>query len=442
MRIGKRAIAVLAATALLSGCGMFRGTNKPKTPVLGERIPVLTYESGADTDPGLADQAVTLPAPQVNADWAQSGGSASKSLGQLALGASISPTWSTRIAGNSSKARLAAGPVVADGKLYVTDVDAMVRAIDAGNGRVLWSTSLRRPGKEGARAAFGGGVSYENGRVYATTGSGDIAALDAKTGAVIWKKTPAGPLRGAPTIANGQIYAMTQDNQLFALKQEDGAVDWQVAATLETAGVFGVAAPAAGQGTIVAGFSSGELTAYRYENGRVVWQDALSRTSISTAVASLSDIDADPVIDQGRVYAVGQGGRMVAMELTTGQRLWELNIAGIATPWVAGDWVFVVTDDARLLCVQRTSGKIRWATQLEHWRNEKKKTNPIGWTAPVLAGGRLILASTRGAMVEVSPADGKVTTTHKLGEAVYLRPIVANNVLYVTDQKGKITAWR
>ena len=31
--------------------------------------------------------------------------------------------------------------------------------------------------------------------------------------------------------------------------------------------------------------------------------------------------------------------------------MWELNIAGIATPWIAGDWIFVVTDDAKLLCI-------------------------------------------------------------------------------------------
>ena len=115
--------------------------------------------------------------------------------------------------------------------------------------------------------------------------------------------------------------------------------------------MFGSASPAVGQGTVVAGFSSGELNAYRYENGRQVWQDALQRTSIRTSVSSLSDIDADPVIDSGQVIALGQGGRMVALELTTGQRQWELNIAGIATPWVAGDWIFVVTDDAKMLCI-------------------------------------------------------------------------------------------
>ena len=48
-------------------------------------------------------------------------------------------------------------------------------------------------------------------------------------------------------------------------------------------------------------------------------------------------VDAEPVIDQGRVYAVGQGGRMASYELVSGQRLWEINIAGISTPAIAGD---------------------------------------------------------------------------------------------------------
>ena len=191
---------------------------------------------------------------------------------------------------------------------------------------------------------FGGGVSYDNGRIYATSGLGDVAAFDAATGSEIWRVRPGGPMRGAPTIANDNLYVTSQDNQLYALNPADGSQRWAGSGTLELAGVFGTAAPSASSGTVVAGFSSGELNAYRYENGRVVWQDALSRTSISTSVGSISDIDADPVIDNGRVYAIGQGGRMVALELNTGQRIWEINVAGISTPWVAGDWIFVVTD--------------------------------------------------------------------------------------------------
>src|SRR5206468_8541450 len=133
-----------------------------------------------------------------------------------------------------------------------------------------------------------------------------------------------------PSVANGAVYVMTQDDQIFSLKEDDGTTNWSEAATLEVAGIFGSASPAVGQGTVVAGFSSGELNAYRYENGRQVWQDALQRTSITTSVSTLSDIDADAVIDGGQVFAIGQGGRMVALELTTGQRMWEFNIAGIS----------------------------------------------------------------------------------------------------------------
>ena len=47
--------------------------------------------------------------------------------------------------------------------------------------------------------------------------------------------------------------------------------------------------------------------------------------------------------DRLQLLIDAKGGRIVALELATGQRLWEQNFAGISTPWVAGDWLFVVT---------------------------------------------------------------------------------------------------
>ncbi|MDX3885680.1 MAG: PQQ-binding-like beta-propeller repeat protein [Sphingomonas sp.] len=446
----KRAVIAGMILASLSGCGIFKKT-APKTAVLGERTPVLTYETGAEVDASLADTPVEVPGPMTNDAWAQPGGNAWKVLSHVALGQNLSEAWRAHIDGSTKRARLAAAPVVADGKLYVMDIGGRVHALDAASGRELWVKAIPQAKKlsgeeqkesRSGKVVFGGGVSYEAGRLYATTGLGDVSSLDAATGNIGWTVRPGGPLRGAPTVANGHVYVVSQDNQLFALKAEDGSVVWNEAGTLELAGVFGVAAPAAAAGTVVAGFSSGELNAYRYENGRIVWQDALSRTSISTAVASLSDIDADPVIDQGRVYAVGQGGRMVAMELNTGQRMWELSIAGISTPWVAGDWIFVVTDDARLMCIARTSGKVRWISQLERWRSAKSKKGPVSWTGPILAGNRLIVANTEGELAYVDPANGKVQSKGKAGGPVYLSPIVANNMLYVLAEDGTLTAWR
>jgi outer membrane protein assembly factor BamB len=437
-----RAVILLAGVVLLGGCSILDKGKKKTTPTIGERISVLSTEASIEVDPALAGTAVVLPAAATNADWAQPGGNAAKSMGHLTLGSALGQAWRASIGeGSGNKVQLAAAPVVADGKIFTIDTRAVVRAISPENGATLWQTQVR--GENAPEAAlFGGGVSFDNGRLYATNGAGYAAALDPGNGAIHWTVKPGGPLRGAPTIANDNVYVVSQDNQLYALNPATGATRWTGAAAAEIAGVFGNAAPAAAQGTVVAGFSSGELNAYRYENGRVLWQDALARTSISTSVTTLSDIDADPVIDQGRVYAVGQGGRMVALELVTGQRIWEVNLAGISTPWVAGDWIFVVTDLGQLLCISRANGHVRWLTQLRRYRDEGDKKGSVSWAGPVLAGDRLILANSLGQIVNVSPYDGAVQSTVETRMSVSLSPIVANNTLYILHDSGQLTAWR
>jgi outer membrane protein assembly factor BamB len=439
MKSVKASVAVAALLAL-SACGIFKGHGK-KTPVLGDRVPILVSESDVTADPALAEVQVLLPDPIANTEWTQSGGNAAKSMGHLALGDTVQRVWSAKIDGGSNRARLAAAPVVADGRLYAIDVNAVVHSFDATTGAQGWSTEIAE-GKQNTNARFGGGVSYGDGKLFATDGLGDVVALNASDGSVLWRVRPGGPLRGSPTLANGEIYVLSQDNQLFALNQSDGKVAWTATGSLVSQGVFGVAAPAAAQGTIVAGFSSGELNAYRYENGRSLWGDALSRTTITTSVSSLADIDADPVIDEGRVYAVGQGGRMVALEIVTGRRLWEEDFAGLATPWVAGEWVFVVTDDAKLVCIARGTGKIRWISQLPHFKNEKKHKGLITWKGPVLAGNRLVLVNSRGQIDFVSPQTGKIERTIETKSSFSLSPVVANDTLYLLDQDGQILAYR
>jgi len=435
-------IAILIAAALAaSGCGIFK-KGGPKTPVLGERIPVLTTEIDVQVDPAAKALPFSLPPAVANSVWSQSGGNATKSMGQLALGASLQPAFTVQAGrGSSVGARLAAAPIAANGRVYTIDTLGAVRAFDAQTGGQFWASQT--PNDRGNEAAlYGGGIAYDNGRIFATNGLGYVAALDERTGGILWQVRPGGPLRGAPSIANGALYVMSQDNQLYSLKEEDGATNWSAAASLEIAGIFGSASPAVGQGTVVAGFSSGELNAYRYENGRQVWSDSLQRTSIRTSVSSLSDVDADPVIDSGQVFAVGQGGRMVALDINSGQRIWELNIAGIATPWVAADWVFVVTDDAKLVCIYRQNGHIRWISQLPEFEHAKSKKGQIDYSGPVLAGNRLFVTGSNGTLIQLDPATGNYLTQTRLGAGVSLPPIVANSTLYVYDDDARLHAFR
>jgi outer membrane protein assembly factor BamB len=412
------------------------------TATTGNRIPILSrIESGAKVDIRLGTTEVLLPTADTNADWPQAGNTPNKAYGPLALADAPERVWTASIAGTGKKQRLAASPVIGDGRLYAMDTDGVVHAFDAANGGEQWHRSFEIKG-DNRQVAFGGGASFDSGKVYITTGTGDVAALDAKTGNQIWKVRPSGPLRGSPTVAFNAVFVMTMDNQIISLDSNDGKVMWTESASMTQAGVFGVAAPAAGQGTVIGGYSSGELVAYRYENGRQLWSDALARTSISTQVGALTDVDADPIITQGRVYALGQGGRMAAYELVTGQRIWELNLAGISTPAVAGDWIFTLTDEGKLLAIQRETGKVRWLTELQRYQNKKKKKGDIFWTGPVLAGGKLWVANTIGQVFTVNVSDGTPKLAWKMGSPVSLAPVVANKVLYILEDSGKISAYR
>jgi outer membrane protein assembly factor BamB len=428
----------------LAACagGLFGGGDKKATPTLGDRVPILSrMESGARVDPALASVEVALPPAQVNAEWGQPGGSASKSAGHFALSATPQRLWTAQVAGATNRMRIAAAPVIGGGRVYVAGSDGAISAFDENTGARLWMTPAD-VARDMRSAVFGGGPSYVDGRVYATNGAGEVMALDAATGAQLWKVKPAGPLRGSPTVEFGSVYVMTQNNEIFALESATGKLQWQESASSAASGVFGVAAPAAGQGTVIAGYSSGELVAYRYENGRSLWADALARTNISTSVGALTDIDADPIIASGRVYALGQGGRMAAYELVTGQRIWELNLAGISTPALSGDWIFTLTDDARLLAIARASGKIRWVTQLPRYRDEEDKEGAIFWQGPVLAGGSLWTVNSRGEVWRVGPGDGAAALFTDLKQEISLPPVVANQTLYILDDSGRITALR
>jgi len=192
---------IVAAAIAASGCGVF-GHKKASTPVLGERIAVLASESDVSVDPATAALPMSLPAPVVNPAWSQSGGNASKAMAHVALGGSLTQAWEVSIGqGTSLAARLAAAPIVADGRVYTIDTLATVRAFDAQTGAPVWRTQFGTE-KGNDAALFGGGLAYDNGRIYATNGLGFVVALDATNGGIAGRSDPAvrfAALRRSPT---------------------------------------------------------------------------------------------------------------------------------------------------------------------------------------------------------------------------------------------------
>lgn len=437
-------VAVAVATLGLAGCDtvgdMFSSSEKPKLP--GKRLSVMELETKLEVDPDAKSMEVVLPKPYENKDWTQPGGSADNANYHLAAPGKLEKVWSTSAGSGSDRvAQIVASPIVAEGKVFVLDADATVRAFDTKSGNQLWKQDLT-PEDEDSEKARGGGVAYDNGKLFVVTGFGKVHALNPGTGAVLWTTDGGVPFRASPTANGGRVFAVTSDNQLLCLAEQNGQILWRHRGITESAGILAATSPAVAGSIVIVPYSSGELFALRVENGTPLWSDSLTRTGNLTSLSELNDIAGRPVIDRDRVIAISHSGRMVSIDLRTGERVWTKDIAGVQTPWVAGDFIYVLNTDQEVVAISRRDGRIRWLTKLDRYEDPEAKEDPIEWSGPILVSDRLILVSTTGKAVSLSPYTGEIKGQIDLPGKTLIAPIVADGTLYILTDDAELVALR
>jgi outer membrane protein assembly factor BamB len=269
-----------------------------------------------------------------------------------------------------------------------------------------------------------------------------VFALDPVSGKQIWKISVNVPIVNAPVANGGRVFVSSQDNHMYALAETDGHQLWDHQGITESAGILESTSAAVAGDYLIAPYTSGELYAIRVEDGRVAWNDMLTRSGTRTALSDLDDIAGRPVIDRDMVFAIAHSGVMVAINLDSGQRIWTRDIGGIQTPWVAGDFLYVLTTDAMILCLQRKDGLVKWVHQLPRWEDPEDKEDPIVWSGPVLVSDRLVAVSSNGFSEAISPYDGKFLARTQIPDGAYIAPVVANSMLYLFTNSAQLVALR
>ncbi|MGH6889774.1 MAG: PQQ-binding-like beta-propeller repeat protein [Rhizomicrobium sp.] len=460
--------ALLCAACLvaLAGCDTLNGVSDTVSgwfgsnrvsKLKGERISVMAEDNSLKPDPALAKTSVELPPPYINKNWPEPGGYAANAMYHLEAAGALRPLWQTDTGkGSDDDSRLTAPPVVADGRIYVLDAEAHVFAFDARNGHPLWDRNLAPRGPDDftlfgllgpdmsidPSKGFGGGTCYDSGKLFVSTGFGNVFALDAATGRQLWKADLGVPIVNAPVANGGRVFVSSEDNHFVALAEADGRVLWDHQGISESAGILTSTSAAVAGDTVIVPYTSGELYALRIDNGSPEWNDMLTKSGNVTALTELDDIAGRPVVDRDMVFAISHSGTMAAINLNTGERVWTLDIAGIQTPWAAGDYVYVLTTTGQVLCVRRKDGEVKWIHQLPRWEHPKQRDGMIVWSGPVLVSNRLILVSSSGKAVSLSPYSGELMGRVDIPDGTYIAPVVANGTLYILTNDAQLVAMR
>ena len=432
-----RRLALVLTALALGACdiGWLGETEDPPLP--GERRAVITAEERLEPDPALAGTPVRLPPPERNASWAQQGGDATHHLGHLELATTLERRWRADLGtGNGSTSRIIAPPVVDQGRVFAADAAARVQAFDLVSGERLW----RRRFELASDRRLGAGLATAGGGVFVATARGEVAALDAATGEVVWRTELEAPVRAAPTLAGRYVIVLTADNQTFALDAVNGTVLWTHQGFAEASALLGGPSPAATGGLTVVPYSSGEVYGLVLETGEPVWLDAVQRPRRTSAMGSIADIQAAPVIEPGgRVLVAGHGGEIAALAAENGNRIWDSRLAASEMPWVAGGEIFTVSTHGEVVNLDLESGGIRWASQLPRFRvPEDPETDRIYHAGPVLAGGRVLVTGSLGQLWSLDPATGEILRTDPIPRGVTLPPVVADGRLLLVDDGGTL----
>jgi outer membrane protein assembly factor BamB len=387
---------------------------------------------------------LSLPAQAVNAAWSHRQGGSGARPQHPALGDQVQLAWSVPIgAGDSRRARLTTDPVMADGRVYTLDAAAQVQATSAA-GAVIWSRDLTPDFGRRARAS-GGALAVADGRLFVASAFGILYALDAASGQIVWSHRFDGPLTGAPMVQGNRVFVAAADSTLWSFDAATGRVDWSRQGTPSLTVMARGAAPAASGETIVMPTQAGELVALRRSNGAVLWNTQVVGRRVGAAYAQISAITGDPVIDGSRVYAANQSGRLVAMDLRNGQTLWSAREAAYSPVWPVGGSVFLVSDENRLMRLDARTGEAIWAQELPLYRAVRWARNrgPIEpQHGPVLAGGRLWVASGDGVLRGFDPVSGATVAQIDIPGGAASGPIVADRTLYVLGRGGVLHAFR
>lgn len=448
-------LAALSALAMLVGCaeqeltlpGARYDIDVPldETVTAAEAGPVAVISTTAPEPQGSAAP-IRLPAPVNHTAWTHRNGGVTHAIRHPAFATPPALQWAVPIGqGDTRRHRITASPVLAYGRIFTLDARSGVMAHDARSGAALWQRGLT-PAPDRARDASGGKLAVAGNTVFATTGFGDIYALDVRTGAERWRQRMDSPMGGGVTVSDGLVYTVTRNGRAVALDAATGRVRWDVPGTGAPAYMVGGPSPIVTDTLVVFPFANGDLVAVLKKNGIRVWQASVSGRAVGRSSAVITDITGDPVLSGGRVYAGSFAGRTIALDAASGERFWTARIGAVAPVWPTGGSIFLVSPENQLVRLDAATGELIWRRDLPFF--VKSNRRPDRWKeiyvhhGPVLAGGRLWLASSDGYLRGFDAISGGLVAAADLPGGAASAPIVVNGTMYVVSRDGRLLAYR
>lgn len=331
--------------------------------------------------------------------------------------------WSVQIGDGPGDAYHQMTPGVTSDRVYASDQDGLVVAIDKANGKSLWKTDLD--------VALTAGVGAGAGRVVVVGLSGEVFCLDAATGELLWQHTLRSEVVSEPQL-NNQIVVVQQINGVIvALDGQSGDEKWRYESQMPRLSLRGTSAPLVALDVTLAGLDNGKFVALDNNNGSILWEQNVSVAEGRSELERMTDVDGRPLLFENVIYVPSYQGELIAINPYNAQTVWKKEVSSYRS--LAADFGNIYLSEANdhVQAFDARSAASVWSqNQLEYRR----------LTAPVVSGNSVIVGDKEGYLHAMSQIDGHFVARYDANSGLTGDMKVSDDVLYVLTDSGRLLA--
>jgi outer membrane protein assembly factor BamB len=354
-----------------------------------------------------------------------------KEVERVAPLASFQPTmkvavaWTAPKAGRGTKGQyLRLQHEVANGNVYTASYQGTVIAADANTGQNKWQADIKEH--------ITSGVAAQGNLAVVGTSNGIVVALNAHNGAQLWRAQASSEIIATPAIAGDKVLIKTESGDIQAFDRNTGNSRWSYHLSPPDLMLRGASAPVVVGNRVLAGFSDGQLISLSLADGRLQWTRQIAVPHGASAVERLVDIGSEPVVRDGTVYVVTYQGKLAAINLESGNLMWQHDISSRAGLAVDASAVYVADDSSHVWALDRQSGRVLWHSD---------KLEGRGLTQPVIQSGALAVGDSKGYIHWLSLRDGQFLARHSVdSKRLLATPQLYRGNLIVLSTGGRLVS--